>query len=75
MYSIIVDLTITADEYAKRYQLAGAVVLAQSRDGRSVRFPANILQPFVNHSGISGSFNIQFDDNGKFSGIEKLNRV
>ena len=33
---------------------------------------ANILQRFVTHSGIRGSFRILFDAEGKFSGIERL---
>ncbi|MEE8060021.1 MAG: DUF2835 domain-containing protein [Pseudomonadales bacterium] len=72
MRSVIVDLSITADEYLKRYQQLAAVVFTHGRDGRSIRFPANILQPYVTHSGIQGSFQIQFDRDGKFSGIEKV---
>lgn len=72
MKTIIVDLTISADEYIKHYQMTRAVVTAKSRDGRSVRFPANILQRFVMHDGIKGSFKIVFDDKGKFKKIEKM---
>jgi Protein of unknown function (DUF2835) len=72
MHSIIVDITITADEYLKRYQQPNAVVLCHSRDGRSVRFPAGLLQPYVSHSGIRGSFSIAFDNAGKFKTIKKV---
>lgn len=72
MKTIIVDLTISAEEYVKYYQMAGAVVAANSRDGRSVKFPANILQRFVMHDGIKGSFKIVFDDRGKFKKIERV---
>ncbi len=72
MRTVIVDISISADEFVKQYQYAGAVVSAYSRDGRSVLFPANILQPFITHSGVKGSFRIQFDNSGKFSGIEAL---
>lgn len=72
MHTVIIDLTIGADEYLKQYQHASAVVATHSRDGRSVRFPANILRPFVTHTGIKGTFKIQFDDAGKFNGIEKV---
>lgn len=72
MHSIAVDLTITADEYLKHYQIGGAMVVTRSRDGRTVRFPANILQRFVTHSGVTGSFKIQFDPEGKFTAVERL---
>jgi hypothetical protein len=72
MSSIVVDLSISADEYLKHYQVIGASVITQSRDGRSVRFPAKILQPFVTHSGVNGSFEILFGTDGKFSAIERL---
>lgn len=72
MRSVIIDVSISADEYLKRYQQPAAGVLIRSRDGRSVRFPANILQPFVSHSGVQGSFRIRFDEEGKFSGIDSL---
>ncbi|MEH6556528.1 MAG: DUF2835 domain-containing protein [Oceanicoccus sp.] len=69
---LIVDVTITATEYLKNYQVPGAVVSTQSCDGRRVRFPANILQPFVTHNGIDGRFAIEFDQQAKFKSIIKL---
>ncbi|MGI1678294.1 MAG: DUF2835 domain-containing protein [Cellvibrionaceae bacterium] len=47
-------------------------VLATSRDGRRVRFPANILVPFVERDGIRGSFAISFDVENKFQNIRRL---
>lgn len=72
MQTIIVDLHISAEEYLKRYRVYGAVVATRSRDGRRVRFPARILQRFVTHGGVEGSFEISFDAEGKFSSIQRL---
>lgn len=69
---IVVDIVISADEYLKQYSYPTAIVTTQSRDGRRVRFPANILRPYVSHSGIRGIFRICFDSNGKFTAIDKL---
>ncbi len=69
MEKIIVDLAIAADEFINHYRQPGAVVLAISRDGRSVRFPASILQAYVGHHGVYGSYVIEFDERGKFVGI------
>lgn len=72
MHSVIVDLVISPEEYLKLYQGLAEDVFTRSRDGRSVRFPASILRPFVTASGISGSFKIVFDDGNRFHHIEKI---
>jgi hypothetical protein len=72
MHSIIVDIVITPEEYLKQYQHSSAVVTTISQDGRRVNFPANILQPFVSHSGVKGCFKIRFNSQGKYLGIDKL---
>jgi hypothetical protein len=69
---IIVDLRISADEWLRLYRGEAYQVSAHSRDGRRVRFPARILQPFVAHDGVRGSFLIEFDGNGKFQQVRKL---
>ncbi|WP_370301495.1 DUF2835 domain-containing protein [Alkalimarinus coralli] len=71
MQKISIDLTISADEWLKIYRGSARTVSATSRDGRRIQFPANILQQYVTHFGISGSFDIYFDDQGKFSSIIK----
>lgn len=68
----MVNLLIPADEYQRLYQGVVRDVLAQSVDGRRVRFPAAILRPYVTHSGISGRFRIVFDEQNRFHAIEKI---
>ncbi|MBL4607099.1 MAG: DUF2835 domain-containing protein [Pseudomonadales bacterium] len=72
MKKIVVDLIISRDEYLRWYQGSAKAVATRTVDGRSVRFPVNILQPYVTHSGISGRFAIAFNDEGKFMAIEKI---
>lgn len=72
MQTIIVDIAISADEWIKLYQGVAHDVRTVARDGRSVRFPARILSRYFLRDGIRGSFRIVFDDQGKFSSIEKL---
>lgn len=69
---IQVDLRIAAEEWLRLYRGEAYQVSARSRDGRQVRFPARILQPFVSHDGVSGSFVITFDGSGKFMNIKKI---
>ena len=70
--SIIVPLRISAEDYQLLYQGAVKVVSARCTQGRRVHFPANILRPYVTHSGISGTFAILFDDDNRFQSIEKI---
>ena len=72
MQQIIVDISISPDEWINLYQGVATDVHTTARDGRSVRFPARILSRFYLRDGIRGSFRIVFDDAGKFSSIERL---
>lgn len=66
MSQIVVDLAISAETYLHYYSGQIKSVVAQSIDGRRVRFPANILQHVIGHDGIYGRFIIEFDENGRF---------
>ena len=72
MQQIIVDISISPDEWIKLYQGVATDVHTRARDGRSVRFPARILSRFFLNDGVRGSFRILFDDSGKFTSIERL---
>lgn len=65
-------LHISAHEYQDYYSGAARNVAVTARDGRSIKFPANILRPFISHDGIHGEFVIEFDDDNKFVAINKL---
>ena len=70
--SVIVDIYISADEYLKWYGGKASDVFTHARDGRSVSFPAKILQRFITRDGIKGSFLITFDEQNRFEKIERL---
>lgn len=72
MQQIIVDISISPDEWIKLYQGSATDVHTRARDGRSVRFPARILSRFYLRDGVQGSFRILFDDQGKFVSVERL---
>nr|WP_261841266.1 DUF2835 domain-containing protein [Aliamphritea ceti] len=72
MQQIIVDISLSNEEYLQHYRGTAKNVVAYSRDGRRIRFPADILRSFLLHNGVHGSFAIRFDDQGKFSDIRRL---
>ena len=55
-------------------KLKGAV--AEERLGDRVKhssaFPANAIRQFVTHGGISGHFEISFDENNKLIAIQRI---
>lgn len=72
MSEIVVDLAISPSAYQHYYSGQIKQVVATSVDGRTVRFPANILQHVVGHDGVYGRFAIYFDDSGRFQSIERI---
>ncbi|MGP4845921.1 DUF2835 domain-containing protein [Marinobacter sp. 1Y8] len=72
MKSIIVDIAIGPQEWLKLYEGVARDVNTVTRDGRTVRFPARILSRFALRDGVNGSFQINFDDAGKFHSVERL---
>lgn len=69
---ILIDLNISAAEWLRIYRGEAYNVSTLARDGRRVHFPARILQRFVAHEGVRGSFAIAFDEKGKFQQISRL---
>lgn len=72
MNEIVFDLQLPAEEYLRVYKGSARDVVTRALDGRTVRFPAQILQPYLLHSGIFGRFRISFDRDGRFQKIDKL---
>lgn len=58
LHSILIDLSISAEEYMKLYAGVATSVNARARDGRRIRFPAAALRPFVSSRGIAGTFQL-----------------
>ena len=67
--AVRVSLGIPADEYLRIYQGSARFILATSTEGKRIRFPANILQPFVTREGIYGRFSIICDEQHRFKEI------
>ena len=72
MSSLVVNLHISAEQYQRLYEGTVKFVSARSVDGKTVRFPAAILRPYVTHAGISGTFQIYFSAEKRFERIEKI---
>jgi hypothetical protein len=65
-------LAINAEKYLLLYKGVARQILATSVDGRRIRFPAKILQPYVTRDGVYGRFAIRFSCEGRFVNIRRL---
>ncbi len=72
MLSVVVDLAISPEEYQRYYLSPHISVRARSIDGRSISFPASVLQHCVSYNGIYGRFRIEFSSQGKFTSVSRL---
>ncbi|MCG5512207.1 DUF2835 domain-containing protein [Ectothiorhodospira shaposhnikovii] len=66
------NLSISRDDYLRYYSGAASAVVAMSREGRTVRFPASALRPFVLHDGVHGHFRLTVDNQFKLLSLERL---
>ena len=69
MQKVTVRLNLSPERFQAYYQGVVENVVAMASDGRTVRFPARVLRPFLSYQGIQGTFDITFDVNMKFQSI------
>lgn len=69
---LTVSLNISYDEFEVVYRGSAKHVFANTMEGKSMRFPADILKPFLTRDGIQGLFRVKFDADHKFAGIYKI---
>ncbi len=69
---MIFNLSISPEQYLRYYRGAVQTVVTRAEDGRTLRFPAEQLRPFVDHSGVHGRFRIEFDNNNKLINLTRV---
>jgi len=70
--SVVFAVTIPATVWRRYYGGSVRTVRVTAEDGRTVAFPAGVLQRFVGADGVYGRFRLEFDGQGRFQGIERL---
>jgi hypothetical protein len=72
MPSLVLDISLTADEFLAVYQGRANRVLLRSRDGRKVSLPAHHLRPHLGHGGVQGTFQLEFSADGRLLSLHRL---
>ncbi len=69
---LLVALNISSQQLVRYYEGSVSTVVARTTNGRTVRFPANVLRAVVQPDGVHGIFELVFDENRKFVSIKRL---
>jgi hypothetical protein len=72
MPSLVLDVSLTSEEFLAVYQGRANRVLLRSRDGRRVSLPAHHLRPYLGHGGIRGTFELEFSSEGALLSLRRL---
>lgn len=67
-----VVLKISSYRLMEYYEGEVDSVVAKTTDGRTIKFPANILRSVVQNHGVYGTFELVFDENHKFVSINRV---
>jgi hypothetical protein len=70
--SLCVVLSISSRELVQYYEGAVDLVVATTTDGRTIKFPANILRSVVQSNGVHGTFELVFNEHFKFVSISRI---
>lgn len=72
MQALSFTLAISADDYLRYYRGSASQVVVKTDQGKTLRFPANLLQQYVTREGIHGRFQLEFDQNNKVKRLQKI---
>ncbi len=66
------QLSISSEQYLDYYRGTVRQVIVRAHNGKSVQFPASLLQQFVTMDGIRGTFALICDDQHANARLERL---
>jgi len=65
-------LKISRVEALRYYRGDAQFINVRASNGQRIQFPAQHIRPFINQSGVDGTFMISFDDDHKMIGLEQV---
>jgi Protein of unknown function (DUF2835) len=66
------QLLITPEDYLEYYRGTIRHVIVQCANGKTVQFPASLLQRFITPEGIHGAFVLTCDEHHKCVSLQRL---
>lgn len=65
-------IDIPAEQILAYYEGTARRVSVQADDGRRIEFPADKLRPFLDHAGVRGVFELEFDEWHRFVALHRI---
>ncbi len=65
-------LNINAHDLEKYYRGHVHNILVKSEQGLKIKFPANLILPYVDHFGVKGRFLLEYDQQGKAISLNRI---
>jgi hypothetical protein len=66
------SLNVSREQALRYYQGTARIVVVTAFTGHKIQFPAEHIRPFIEQNGIRGQFCIQFDENNKLIGLNRI---
>lgn len=66
------DINIPAEQILAYYQGVARQVSIVAYDGRRIEFPAEKLRPYLEHRGVHGVFELEFDEDNRFVALHRI---
>ena len=66
------NMNIPAEQVLSYYKGAARQVSVVAQDGRRIEFPAEKLRPFMDHWGVRGLFELEFDEQHRFIALHRV---
>jgi hypothetical protein len=66
------SLRLSRDQAMQYYQGTARFVIVTAENGQRLQFPAEHIRPFIDHNGVNGIFQIEFDSNNKLLGLKRV---
>jgi len=66
-------INLTAEQILSYYQGVARQVSVVAQDGRRIEFPVEKLRPFLDHQGVHGMFELEFDEYHRFVALHRIN--
>lgn len=66
------DINIPTEQILSYYQGIARKISVLAHDGRRIEFPAEKLRPFMDHWGVQGVFELEFDEHHRFVALHRI---
>lgn len=69
---VFFNINISEHDFIAYYKGVVKNIIVRSEDGRTIQFPAHLLQKFTSHSGVKGRFKINYGADNRLVAITRV---